>query len=418
MTSENDIAHVEPGSRSRPAPPPGPRGLARLRSAAERAYWDAQEYLESAATRTSTALVISGLEKHSGAPLRSLYFGSGNHLAYLLGLVYREHRIDKEHAGLRTWNVRRWADGNDRDADLVLADLPWPYHRLLKGRGFVEVPAWVNQRIPLAAEWQDVLARLRRSARGEDMRSIRKHGLEYRLVREEEAVRRFYEEMYVPHLTRRFGDAAYIEPEWKIRYCVENGTLMEILRDGQVVAAQVLWANRGSMHFLWSGTVGEEFGAQSRGVFPALYYFGLQHAFECGYGEVDYCGSRPVLTDGIVQVKRRWGGQVFDGWSRDTLFIQPRNFGQANVEFLRNNPLIARCRDELVGKVFFGAEPVGSEQVARAGQVYATPGISAIKLYSLQPPQDEARAALRSAPGVELVDLSAEPRPEAAYCSC
>jgi hypothetical protein len=384
----------------------------------ERAYWESNEYLESATTRVASALVLSGLEKHSGAPLRSLYFGSGNHLAYLLGLVYREHGVDEEHANLRIWNARRWVERHGLDVDLVMADMPWPYQRLLSGRGFVEVPAWVNQRIPLGAQWQDVLAQLRRSARGEDMRSIRKHGLESRLVREEEAVRRFYEEMYVPHLTRRFGDAAYIEPEWKIRYCVENGTLMEILRDGQVVAAQVLWGNRGSMHFLWSGTVDEEYGAQSRGVFPALYYFGLLHAFEGGYGEVDYCGSRPVLTDGIIQMKRRWGGQVFDGWSRDTLFIQPRNFGQANLEFLRNNPLIARCRDELVGKVFFGAEPVGPEQLARAEQVYATPGISAIRLYSLQQPQGESMDALRSTPGIQLVDLSAEPQPEAAFCGC
>jgi hypothetical protein len=272
--------------------------------------------------------------------------------------------------------------------------------------------------MPLPEQWQDVFSQLRRSARGEDMRSIRKHGLEYRLVREEEAVRRFYEEMYVPHLTRRFGDAAYIEPEWKIRYCVENGTLMEVLRDGQVVAAQVLWGNQGSLHFLWSGTVGDEYGAQSRGVFPALYYFGLLHAFEGGYREVDYCGSRPVLTDGIVQLKRRWGGQVFDGWSRDTLFIQPRNFGPANLEFLRNNPLVARCRGELVGKVIFANEPVGAEQVVRAEQVYATSGISTIRLYSLQPPQQEAWNVMRSTPGVEIVDLSGDSRPESAYCNC
>jgi hypothetical protein len=416
--SEKDIALPEPNSGIRPALPAPPWSLARLRSAVERAYWESQEYLESAASRTATTLVVSGLEKHSGTPLRSLYFGSGNHLAYMLGLVYREHRVDEKHENLRIWSARRWVERQDRDVDLVIADLPWPYHRLLRGRGFIEVPAWVNQRIPLGAQWQDVFAQLRRSARGEDMRSIRKHGLEYRLVREEVAVRRFYEEMYVPHLTRRFGDAAYIEPEWKIRYCVENGTLMEILRDGQVVAAQVLWGNRGSLHFLWSGTVGEEYGTQSRGVFPALYYFGLLHAFEGGYGEVDYCGSRPVLTDGIVQMKRRWGGQVFDGWSRDTLFIQPQDFSPANLAFLANNPLIARCRGELVGKVFFATDPPGPEQVARAEQVYATPGISSIRLYSLQPPQKDAWDVARSTPGIELVDLSGEAKPEAAYCRC
>jgi hypothetical protein len=418
MHSEKNFALREPNSRTRPTPPAPAPGLARLRSAVERGYWELREYLDSTATCAATGLVVSGLEKHSGTPLKLLYFGSGNHLAYVLGLVYREHRVDEELGNLRIWNAGRWAESRDRDCDLVIADLPWPWHRLLRGRGFIEVPAWVNQRMPLPEQWQDVFSQLRRSARGEDMRSIRKHGLEYRLVREEEAVRRFYEEMYVPHLTRRFGDAAYIEPEWKIRYCVENGTLMEVLRDGQVVAAQVLWGNQGSLHFLWSGTVGDEYGAQSRGVFPALYYFGLLHAFEGGYREVDYCGSRPVLTDGIVQLKRRWGGQVFDGWSRDTLFIRPQNLGQANLGFLCNNPVIARCRGELVGKVIFANEPVGAEQVVRAEQVYATSGISTIRLYSLQPPQQEAWNVMRSTPGVEIVDLSGDSRPESAYCNC
>lgn len=395
---------------------PLPWGMTRLKATVERGYRESQEYLESAANRIAFALVLSGLEKHTGAPMRLLYFGSGNHLAYVLGLVYREHQVEEEHTGVRVWNARRRVEIHGRDVDLVVADLPWPWHRRLRGSGFIEVPAWVNQRMPLPAQWRDVSAQLRSSARGEDMRSIRKHRLEYHLVYDEAAVRRFYHEMYVPHLTRRFGDAAYIEPEWKIRYCVENGTLMEIRRDGKLVAGQVLWGNRGSMHFLWSGTIGEEFGNQSRGVFPALYYFGILHAFENGYGEVDYCGSRPVLADGIVQVKRRWGGRIYDGWSRDTLFIRPHKLDQANLAFLAHNPLIARSDGDLIGKVCFGADPVGPEQVTRADQIYATPGISTIRLYSLKPPLKEAWDAAWKTPGLKIVDLSRKPDPVAAYC--
>ena len=405
-----------PGAGVRPAPAPPPGGLARLRSAVERGYWDSLEYLESAAHRKAVMLLMSGAEKHSGAPLRTLYFGSGNHLAYVQSLVYREHRVDAEHPGLRIWNVRRFVRQRGSDVDLVVADLPWPWHGLLRGRGYLEVPAWINQRMPLPERWQDVPSQWRRSARGEDLRSIRKQGLAYRLVRDEQTVRRFYEEMYVPHLTRRFGQAAYIEPEWKIRYCVENGSLMEILRDGRVAAAQVLWENRDMMHFLWAGTVDEEYGAQSRGLFPALYYFGILHAFESGCREADYCGTRAMLGDGIFQIKRRWGGRVYDGWSRDTLFLRPRNLDPANRAFLAHNPLIARTAGALVGKVFIGDEPAGPEHVTRADQVYASPGIGGIKLYSLQSPRPEALIAAREARGIEIVDLSGEPEPLSVYC--
>jgi len=394
-----------------------PGGLARVRAGTERLYWQWQEYRESAATREASALLVSGVEKHSGAPLRSLYFGSGNNRSYVLGLLYDEHRIEEEHRHLHVWQVKNWVEDYRNKVDFVIADLPWPYDHLLAGRGLMEAPAWVNQKLSLPQSWEGVLAQLRSSARGEDLRKIRKHGLQYRIVRDEDAIRRFYGEMYVPHLTNRFGSAAYIEPEWKVRYCAENGALMEILRDGEIVAGQVLFGDRQSLQLLWAGTSGGEFGQQSQGVFPALYYFGVLYAFENGYREADYCGSRPLLSDGIFQLKRRWGGHVYDGWSRDTLFFLPTNLGQANLSFLTRHPLIARCGHDLVGKVFLGIEPVRPADVARVEQVYSTAGLRAIKLYSLQSPSPEALDAARATPGIELVDLSCESQPAAAYCA-
>lgn len=410
-----EVVLPEPPQAERPAREPGPRGLARLKSGVERAYWDALEYLESAAQRHVGALAYSGLEKQSGEPLRLLYVGSGNHLAWVRDLAFRECRLESAEDGLAVWNARRIAEARGRDADLVVLDLPWPWDRLLRGRGYVEVPAWINQRFALPGRWPDVFPRLRRSARGEDMRSIRKNRLEYRLVRDEAAIRRFYDEMYVPHLTRRFGEAAYIEPEWKIRYCVASGTLMEIRRDGELVAAQVLWGSRGSMHFLWAGAAGREFGHETRGVFPALYYYGILHAFERGFEEADYCGSRPVLSDGIFQMKRRWGASVHDGWSRDTVFVRPRRLEGAALAFLLRNPLVARAGGGLVGRVLV-AGAATAEDVGRAGQVYASDGIREIRIDSLASPAPGAAEAAAMAPGVRIVDLGREADPAAAYC--
>lgn len=406
---------AEPADTARPPAAPGPRGFARLKSAAERAYWDAMEFLESAASRHAGAFEFSGTERHSGEPLRLFYFGSGNHLAWVRDTAFSAWTLESERLRIPAWRVRREIESAAGRADLVVADLPWPWARVLRGRGFVEVPAWINQRLALPAAWPDVFPRLRRSARGEDLRAIRKNGLTYRLVRDETAIRRFYEEMYVPHLTRRFGEAAYIEPEWKIRYCVEQGTLMEILRGEEVVAAQVLWGSRGSLHFLWAGTAGREFGNETRGVFPALYYYGILHAFENGFDEADYCGSRPVLGDGIFQMKRRWGATVFDGWSRDTLFIRPRALSGAALEFLVHHPLVERKAGTLAGKVLLPGA-AGAEDVERSLQVYASDGIREIAIHSLAPPSAGAREAASAAPGVKIVDLSREPDAVAAYC--
>ena len=407
---------AEPAAPARPPAAPGPRGFAHLRSAAERAYWDAMEFLESAGSRRAGALVYSGAERHTGAPLRLFYFGSGNHLAWIRDTAFSSWTLESERLGIPAWRAGRETAAAAGHADLVVADLPWPWSRVLRGRGFVEMPAWINQRFALPAAWPDVFPRLRRSARGEDLRAIRKNELTYRLVRDESAIRRFYEDMYVPHLSRRFGEAAYIEPEWKIRYCVEQGTLMEILRGDDVVAAQVLWGSRGSLHFLWAGTAGREFGHATRGVFPALYYYGIVHAFENGFDEADYCGSRPLLGDGIFQMKRRWGASVFDGWSRDTLFIRPRALEGPALEFLVRNPLVERRDGGLAGKVLL-AGAAGPEDVERSLQVYASDGIREIAIHCLATPSAAALEAASAAPGVKIVDLSREPDATAAYCA-
>jgi hypothetical protein len=373
------------------------------------------EFLESAVERHAGALVYAGIEKHSGKPLRVFYFGSVNHLAWVRDSAFASCTLESERLRIPVWHAQREIALAAAGVDVVVADLPWPWQRQLRGRGFIEVPAWVNQRLALPEQWRDVFPRLRRSARGEDLRAIRKNGLTYRLVRNENAIRRFYEEMYVPHLTRRFGEAAYIEPEWKIRYCVEQGTLMEILRGEEVVAAQVLWGSRGSLHFLWAGTKGREFGNETRGTFPALYYYGIVHAFENGFDEADYCGSRPVLADGIFQMKRRWGASVFDGWSRDTLFIRARSLSGPALEFLVRNPLVERKDGGLAGKVLV-AGAAGPEDVERMRQVYASDGIREIALHSLAAPLPAALEAASAAPGVKIVDLSREPDPAAAYC--
>lgn len=408
----------EPRSTSRPARTGRPGGLERARASGGRLYWQWQEYRESAATHEASALLVSGNEKQSGAPLRTLYFGSGNHMAYVLGLLYDGYCVEEERRHLHAWQAPRWLRSRPGEVDLIVADLPWPYQRLLAGSPLLESPAWLNQKLPLPERWPDVLAQLRSSARGEDLRKIRKYGLQHRIVRDEAAIRRFYGEMYVPHLTNRFGSAAYIEPEWRVRYCAQKGALMEILRDGEVVAGQVLFSDRDSLQLLWAGTAGGELGQQSHGVFPALYYFGLLHAFEGGYREVDYCGSRPLLSDGIFQLKRRWGAHVHDGWSRDTLSFRPTRLNPATLGFLTRHPLITRRDGDLVGKVCVGNSPIGPDDVTRADQLYASTGLRSIRLCSLQPPGPDAVAAARAAAGIELVDLSHEPDPAAAYCRC
>lgn len=390
--------------------PEGPSGMAWVRAEFMRRRYAANDYIESAHARAAVMHRYVGTEKGSGAPLRILYFGGGENLAYVLGLIYEQHRVEEERQGLSVWQARRWLRAARGQADLFVADLPWPYHRLLRGVGGLEAPAWVDQRLRLPQRWDDVFAQLRGSAKSVDLRKIRRHGLTYRVVRDDSAIRRFYHEMYVPHISQRFGGAAFVEPEWKIEYCIQRGALMQVLAGDEPIAAQVMYPQGNRLQFLWAGTHGVAAGQHPKAAFPALYYFGVVYAFENGYDDADYCGSRPSLADGVLQLKRRWGGVIHDGWSLETLFFRPFDLEAANLGFLSRCPLVVRRGGHLVGKMACGEQAPGLEDIERIAQNYVTPGLERVRVYSLVTPGAEVVAA-GAAAGCDIVDLSGQRDP-------
>ena len=416
-TGESVLCNLpQPASPVRGARQGGPLGLARLGADLALRLDTAREYAESAATGSAVLGRFVGPEKGSGAPLRLQYFGAGEHLAYVLGLVYDRYEEQEVRRDLPVWQARRWLREARGRADLFVADLPWPYHRLLRGHGGLEAPAWVDQRLRLPARWDEVFAQLRGSAIREDLRKIRRHRLACRVVRDGAAISRFYHDMYVPHVRHRYGGMAYVEPEWKIEYCVARGVLMQVLSDGEPIAGQVLYGERNRLQFLWAGTHGAGSGPPPKGAFPAMFYFGLLYAFENGYDEADFTGSRPSLADGVLQLKRRWGGAIHDGWSRDTLFFRPFDLATANLGLLTRCPLVVRSRRGLVGQMAWGPSAPGVEDVERIARTCVTAGLERVRVHSLGRPGADAVAAAAAA-GCDIVDLSGERDPATALCT-
>ena len=104
---------------------------------------------------------------------------------------------------------------------------------------------------------------------------------------------------------------------------------MEILREGEVVAGQVLFGDRGSLQLLWAGTSRGEFGQQSQGVFPALYYFGVLYAFETWLSRGGLLWQPAGAVGRHPPAEATVGRAVYDGWSRDTLFFRPTRLDPA-----------------------------------------------------------------------------------------
>jgi hypothetical protein len=392
--------------------------LARVKHKLARIQEKATELASSAARHQAKAVLLVGTEKHTRQPVTTGYFGSGENLRYVSELLYDDVELAEEKPGLKSWQASGWLRRHAERADLLVADLPWPYQKALRRARFIEVPTWVQQKLPLAGSWDGVLARFRKNTKSTDLRKIRKYQLDYRTTSEPSEVERFYDWMYLPYIQRRFGDLADIEPRGRIVYCGSTGTLLQVVRDHQVVAAVVLLEWEKCLNFLWVGVPEGLSAEMSEGAFSALYYYSIRYGHERGCHEIDLSGTRPLLNDGVFRYKRKWGASVHDGWSRDALSLRPQRFTPGVCSFLANHPWIVRQGDGLSGKVVFQQGALSVEAVDRCVETYSCAGLVSLQLFSFDGVDDQARRWVADHPDhpVKLIDLSQTADPVQAFC--
>ena len=155
-----------------------------------------------------------------------------------------------------------------------------------------------------------------------------------------------------------------------------------------------------------------------KGVFSAMYYYTILEGYEGGADEVDFLGTRAVLNDGLFRYKRKWGKFVSDSpIPRGDSLLKPLRLSVPMRKFFSTNSFIARDGKDLCGKVFFDRGPVTTVDLEEIEKNVVTPGLRAVKVYSLLGFEKPARswAEARSSM-LELVDLAGTPDPASAFC--
>jgi hypothetical protein len=223
--------------------------------------------------------------------------------------------------------------------------------------------------------------------------------------------------MYVPYLRSRFGDEAIIEPEDKVLRQCHKGELMQILRGEKIVAAVLLHLLEGRLAYVWVGVPEGLPEDLFQGAFSAMYYFTILHGYRQGCHEIDFLGSRPLLSDGLFRYKRKWGTYITDSpVPRGDILLRPQRLDEPLQHVFRRNPFIVRDRKRLVGKLLWNGTPATEEDLAGIYERHFTPGLAALKVFSLSGFQPAARAWVesRSLP-LETIDLTSVPEPAVAF---
>ncbi len=365
----------------------------------------------------SRVLTYSGTVKKSAAALSMTYFGNECNLSFLLRSVFESHRPAVDLGRKYIWQASALLRDSYHKADVVVIDVPWPYDiDCDDSLNIMEVPSWVRQEVQLPEQPDQFFSGLHRSVRGEQMRKIRKHGLGYKVTQDPKAIREFYSTMYVPYIRRRFGETAALAPEKRLLSFARKGALLQVTHNREIIAGAVLIRSGDSLQSFCMGIRGTDKAIDSSAT-SALYFFRLSYAFQEGCRTIDFCGSRPLLTDGVFETKRRWGATVVDDFSLESLLIHPKNFGPGVQAFLRACPWIARQGDRLVGKVMLSGSATGTEAAQQDYGRLGCQGLDELQVFTPDGTTGIRGDSSRSTVPERIIDLRGVTDPLRAYCN-
>jgi hypothetical protein len=363
-------------------------------------------------------MIIEGAEKFSQASMTTLYIGHHENDAFMLNLIYDRYTVTKKHAKLPLTGFFKWFILYRHSVDLIILDHELLLCTLYKNPSWLVIPQWIRQKFYVPDTWDEVLSKFRKNTKKTDLRKVRKYMFSYRISRDKNDFDIFYEKLYKPYLEMRFNDEVIIESKPKVLRQCRKGELMQIIRDGEVVAAVLLHNSEGRLAYVWVGVPDHITGEMSKGAFSALYYFTILYGFNSGCHEIDFLGTRPLLNDGLFQYKRKWGTVVQKSpIPRGDILLKPVRETDVVKSFISHNLFVVREGKNLVGKIFHSEGRLNREDLSDIVSRYATDGLSALKIYCSMGYRNGTIEWARSLEEkIVLIDLKNIDDPVKSYC--
>lgn len=363
-------------------------------------------------------LEITGTEVSSGRKLSLLYAGSGHNLTWLLNLLYDGFTVHRKLRLRNPLELRREIRKRMRDADLLVVDAGPPAGVIMPDESALRVPPWVRQRLTIARNWAATEAQISSSARRRAEHHLLRRGYRCDFSTGSRDFFVFYHRLYRPSAKRRYGHDAVIVSREHFRTECRRGYLIRLWQDGELKAAALLQRFGREMASVWGGTTATEEGTLPQGLSDVLDYCIIRHAWRQGCRMLDLGPSRPRLFDGVLQYKKKWGGQVrFPRMPRADLVLKPLRMNAAVTGFLSTAGLVVRDPCGPVAKLLFADRPCTGADLEQLFRRYAASGIERYEVFAMQGfTADASGWASESPHAIDLIDLARSERPEETFC--
>lgn len=277
--------------------------------------------------------VLNGQERTTGEPLTVFFSGQLENKSFLASMLLRDG-VAERHWRAWSWRLPRQTAKYEAEHALVILEQERLTPNLSPNCYYI--PCWVGGIIDF-----NVLEDRRRHSNNvkEDLRRIRKYGLDYVVERDRERLERFYDEMYVPYVRCVHGDRAFVTPRHEFLAKLNDAELLVIRQGGESIAGGVLLYEEGRVRSWCLGVKNGDRRYLREGAIAALYHYQASYLIAKGYTQVHVGGSRPFLNDGVLRYKMKWGMRVADRAPK-WLMLRYSSLTPAAAACLVRNPFI------------------------------------------------------------------------------
>ena len=316
-------------------------------------------------------LRVSGREPHAGRSLVCLIAADPLSTRFWTRALFAGDVAVEELGTLHALDAGTAIEDTAAGADIVLRQLPWPLARRARGHVLVpsSVPLWLDTSCPFEAIVHG--ERRGRSSRKDDARRVRRLGLTMRLATDAPSREWFRRELYEPYASRRFGDLYLRVPPHAFRHAHRRGWLLLLEHGGRTVAGALLERWGRDVRILAFG-VAIDAPIASGLLLEACYYHAIEFAAAQGFPRLSLGTTRPVLRDGVLRYKRKWGAALGRPSTWEAFALRYRNTAAVRSALTATPLVIDRGRDGLAALT--GIDGMPADAVAALD----TPGLREI----------------------------------------
>lgn len=324
-----------------------------------------------------------GIARGTGKPASIIVAGAEPWVRYLPDKIFTENARLEPIGSTWTWRLEDDLDRLSASGDLVIARVDrMSAGMFFSDRRWLRGPEWLALGMSMPAD----LEMLKRSNDSviSDVRRIQRAGLSWSATHEEADFHAFYDQMYEPFAKNRHGELCVVHNRAQLHANFRRGGIVWTKRGDERVGGMTYapTTDEKTVVFNVLGIAGGDTGVGRDGVIAALYLFGMTHAREIGFEQIDLGGTRACLADGVLRFKRKWGAGLLHREREIGYFDQIiglRRFDQNAMAILRPVPLVIRDAGGLSGLCIADAQasrqPADSATAKRAHRVNWLPGL-------------------------------------------